>query len=233
LGHEEDGSTGRKAHTRDIILGLSDGLTVPFALAAGVSGAVHSNVVVVIAGFAELAAGAISMGLGGYLAGLSEVELYARAREREQREVVEVPAEERQEVTDILASYGLAGDALESAVNALTAEEETWVNFMMREELGLEEPRAAHSLRSGVTIGASYAAGGILPLLPYLFAIPVNTAFRLSAVLTLSVLAVFGWYKGRLTGNPGWRSVVQTMLLGGAAAAVSYAVARAIAGLHA
>lgn len=222
----------RKIQTRDMVLGLSDGLTVPFALTAGVAGAVHSSPIVLIAGFAELAAGAISMGLGGYLAGHSEVEVYVRAREREHLEVLEVPAEERREVTDILESYGLSGRPLEEAVDALTAQEETWVSFMMREELGLEEPERGHGLRSGITIGLSYVTSGILPLLPYLLPVAVGTALLLSALLTVGVLTVFGWYKGHLTGQPTTQSVVQTVLLGGAAAAVSFAVARGIATVH-
>lgn len=232
MGVDEQGRIKRKVRTRDMVLGLSDGLTVPFALTAGVAGAVHSSLVVIIAGFAELAAGAISMGLGGYLAGHSESEFYARAREQEQREVLQVPEEERQEVTDILSSYGLEGPALEQAVDALTAQEETWIAFMMREELGLEEPEPGHGLRSGATIGLSYVAGGILPLLPYLFPVPIGTALLISALLTLGVLAVFGAYKGRLIGQPPAQAVVQTVLLGGAAAAVSFAVARGIASIH-
>ncbi len=222
----------RGLSVRDIVLGLSDGLTVPFALAAGVSGAVHSNVVVVIAGFSELAAGAISMGLGGFLAGVSDLEVYHRAKAQEHREVLEVPEEERQEVEDILKTYGLRGPTLKQALDALTANQETWVRFMMREELGLEEPHPSHGLQSGLTIGLSYVAGGIVPLLPYLLPLKTNTALLVSAIVTLLILALFGWFKGRLTGNAGLRPIVQTVLIGSVAAAVSYVIARSIAGWH-
>jgi VIT1/CCC1 family predicted Fe2+/Mn2+ transporter len=194
---------------RDIILGMSDGLTVPFALAAGVSGAVHSSLIVIIAGFAELAAGAISMGLGGYLAASSEIDSYRRELAREHHEVKTVPDEERREVRDILAAYGLGGTTLERAVDDLTANAETWVRFMMREELGLNEPHPHHGWRSGAVIGLSYAVGGLVPLMP---------------------LGIFGWFKGRLTGLKASASALQTMLVGGLAAGVAYVLASLISG---
>jgi VIT1/CCC1 family predicted Fe2+/Mn2+ transporter len=225
----ESGHVDSRTSVRDIVLGMSDGLTVPFALAAGVSGAVHTTFLVVVAGFAELAAGAISMGLGGYLAAASELDTYRRELAREHHEVVTVPDEERREVRDILSGYGLGGETLERAVNELTASAETWVRFMMREELDLSEPHPAHGWRSGAVIGLSYAVGGFIPLIPYLFPLPVHTALLISAALTLAALLVFGAYKGRVTGLVPWRSAVQTMLVGGAAAAVAYGLARLIA----
>lgn len=214
---------------RDVILGMSDGLTVPFALAAGVSGAVHSSLVVIVAGFAELAAGAISMGLGGYLAAASEVDAYRREMEREHHEVRTVPHTEREEVREILEHYGLTGTTLDGAVDDITSNAETWVRFMMREELDMSEPDASHGVRSGAVIGLSYAAGGIVPLIPYLLSIPVHTALLASAALTLATLLVFGFFKGRVTGIKPFASAIQTMVIGGAAAGVAYLLARMIA----
>lgn len=216
---------------RDVVLGMSDGLTVPFALAAGVSGAVHTSRIVLVAGFAELAAGAISMGLGGYLAAQSDLDAYHRALRKEQREVVEVPDEERAEVRDILVGYGLGGATLDSAVAALTSNAETWVRFMMREELGLETPHPTEHVRSGTTIGASYLCGGVVPLLPYFLPVPLTLALLLSAALTLAVLVAFGWVKGRLLGISPGRSALQAALVGGLAAGVAFALARRIAGV--
>jgi VIT1/CCC1 family predicted Fe2+/Mn2+ transporter len=221
----------RGLRVRDVVLGMSDGLTVPFALAAGVSGAVHRSLVVLVAGFAELAAGAISMGLGGYLAAQSDVDVYHRARRQEQREVVEVPEEEREEVRGILRAYGLEGPTLEDAVGALTSNAETWVEFMMREELGLERPEPGEHLRSGTTIGASYLAGGVVPLVPYFLPLPVGHALLLSAALTLLVLFAFGYARGRLLGVAPMRSAAQAALVGGIAAGVAFAIARLIAGM--
>lgn len=217
--------------TRDIVLGMSDGLTVPFALAAGVSGAVHTRTVVLVAGCAELAAGAISMGLGGYLAALSDLDIYHRALRQERREVVEVPDEERLEVRQILQDYGLDGHVLDSAVEALTSNTETWVQFMMREEHGLERPAPSEHVRSGTTVGVSYLAGGVVPLLPYLLPLTIPEALGLSAAVTLAVLLAFGWVKGRLTGVAPLRSALQSALVGGLAAGVAFALARAIAGV--
>ncbi|MDI3299183.1 MAG: VIT1/CCC1 transporter family protein [Bacillota bacterium] len=225
--HLEQHFTGG-AWIRDVILGMSDGLTVPFALAAGISGAVAQNFLVVIAGFAELAAGAISMGLGGYLAARSELDTYRSELARERREVVELPDVERQEVREIFERYGLRGATLEQAVGAIASDREAWVRFMMREELGLEEPEPARALRSGLTIGASYVAGGIVPLAPYLLPVPVRSALLISAVVTLAALLLFGWLKGSFTGLRPWRSALQTALVGGIAAGVAYALARAI-----
>ena len=221
----------RGVRVRDVVLGLSDGLTVPFALAAGVSGAVHTSLVVVVAGCAELAAGGISMGLGGYLAAQSDLDVYHRAQRQEEREVVEVPEEERTEVRDILRDYGLAGTTLEQAVEALTSNAETWVRFMMRNELGLERPDPSEHVRSGTTIGVSYLCGGIVPLVPYLVPVPLHVALALSAVLTLGALLAFGWLKGLLIGVAPQRSALQAALVGGLAAGVAFALARLIAGI--
>jgi VIT1/CCC1 family predicted Fe2+/Mn2+ transporter len=227
--HSEQHFTGSET-VRDVVIGMSDGLTVPFALAAGLSGAVQNHWLVVIAGAAEMAAGSIAMGLGGYLAAKSDADSYQAERRREEREVAEVPAVERDEVRQIFAGYGLRGAPLEAAVAAIAADNEAWVRFMMREELGLEEPHPQRALRSSLTIGGSYIAGGIIPLLPYLWPLPVSTALLVSALVTLLALAAFGWVKGQFTGLVPLRSAVQTMLVGGLAAGVAYLIARLISG---
>src|SRR6202040_3858630 len=119
---------------RDVVIGMSDGLTVPFALAAGLSGAVASSGIVVTAGLAEIAAGSIAMGLGGYLAAKSDAEHYAKEREREKREVVEIPEEEKREVAEVFHSYGLTMAESTPIVEALAKHPKKWVDFMMRFE---------------------------------------------------------------------------------------------------
>lgn len=215
---------------RDVVVGMSDGLTVPFALAAGLAGAISSHWIIVIGGLSEMAAGSIAMGMGGYLAARSDADSYAAELRREEREVEEVPDVERQEVRDIFSRYGLAGRSLDEAVDAFTANKPAWVKFMMREELGLEEPEPQRALRSSLTIGGSYVAGGIVPLLPYFFPIAVSTALVASAVLTLIALAIFGWVKGSFTGLQPATSALQTVVVGGLAAGAAYVIARLISG---
>lgn len=227
--HMEQHFTGSET-VRDVVIGMSDGLTVPFALAAGLSGAVQDHWLIVIAGAAEMAAGSIAMGLGGFMAARSDADSYQAELRREQREVDEVPEVERAEVRAIFAGYGLRDAPLEAAVDAIAADKAAWVRFMMREELGLEEPHPQRALRSSLTIGGSYIAGGIIPLLPYLWPLPVSTALLVSALVTLLALAVFGWVKGQFTGLVPWRSALQTMLVGGLAAGVAYLIARLISG---
>jgi vacuolar iron transporter family protein len=227
--HIERHFTGSET-VRDVVIGMSDGLTVPFALAAGLSGAVHNHWLIVIAGAAEMAAGSIAMGLGGYLAAQSDADSYRTEVRREEREIAEVPQVEREEVRAIFAAYGLRGEPLAAAVDAVASDKSAWVRFMMREELGLEEPHLQRALRSSLTIGGSYILGGIIPLLPYLWPLAVTTALVLSAVVTLIALAIFGWVKGRFTGLVPVRSAVQTVVVGGLAAGVAYAIARLISG---
>ncbi|HEV7214042.1 MAG TPA: VIT1/CCC1 transporter family protein [Chloroflexota bacterium] len=227
--HYERHFTG-SATVRDVVIGMSDGLTVPFALAAGLSGAVQNHWLVVIAGAAEMAAGSIAMGLGGYLAAQSDTDSYRAEQERERREIVEVPDVEREEVRAIFAGYGLTGQSLEAAVDAIAHDATSWTQFMMREELGLQAPEPGRALRSSVTIGGAYILGGIVPLFPYLLPLAVSTALLVSALVTLVALAVFGWAKGAFTGLSPLRSAAQTVLVGGIAAAVAYAIARLISG---
>lgn len=214
---------------RDIVIGMSDGLTVPFALAAGLSGAVNSTHIIVIAGLAEIAAGSIAMGLGGFLAAKSEAEHYTSERRREQQEVRERPVEEATEVMEVLRSYGLTAEESMPIVKALRQRPRAWVDFMMRFELGLEEPDPQRALISALTIAGSYIAGGLIPLGPYFVVAHARTAFVFSVIATLGALAVFGYIKGRFTGPAPLRSAVQTVLIGGLAAAAAFLIAKAIA----
>jgi len=214
---------------RDVVIGMSDGLTVPFALAAGLSGAVASTGIIVTAGLAEIAAGAIAMGLGGYLAARSDAEHYASEREREHREVREKPDVEAREVAEIFEAYGLTAEETSPILKAFRNHPKSWIDFMMRFELGLEKPDPSRALKSAATIGGAYALGGIVPLLPYILLQTVAAALPYSIALTLLALFVFGFVKGRFTGAPPLRSAVQTVLVGGLAAAAAFALARAFA----
>jgi VIT1/CCC1 family predicted Fe2+/Mn2+ transporter len=214
---------------RDIVIGMSDGLTVPFALAAGLSGAVESTSIVITAGLAEIAAGSIAMGLGGYLAARSDAEHYASERRREQAEVRDIPGAETKEVIDLLGSYGVDEKAAGPLVRALKARPEAWIDFMMRFELGLEKPDPKRALISAVTIASAYIAGGLIPLAPYFILAAAARALAVSVVFTLLALFVFGYVKGHFTGARPIRSALQTALVGGLAAAAAFGIARAIA----
>lgn len=213
---------------RDIVIGMSDGLTVPFALAAGLSGAVQSSSIVLTAGLAEIAAGAIAMGLGGYLAARSDAEHYASERRRETAEVRDIPEDEVAEVTSLLGSYGVSAEAAAPLVRALTERPDKWVDFMMRFELGLEEPDPKRALVSAVSIAGAYIAGGLIPLAPYFMVRSATGALTASVGFTLLALFVFGYVKGQFTGAGPLRSAVQTVLVGGLAAAAAFGIARAI-----
>ena len=216
------------AVVRDVVIGMSDGLTVPFALAAGLTGALDASSIIVTAGLAEVAAGSIAMGLGGYLAAKSDAEHYTSERVREQREVKEIPAEEIRETTEIFESYGLTLDESKKVVQALSRRPETWVDFMMRFELGLERPDARRAARSALTIAGAYVAGGMIPLAPYLLVASARRALPISIAVTLVALGVFGYVKGRFTGTRPFRSAVQTVLIGALAAGMAFLLARAI-----
>jgi VIT1/CCC1 family predicted Fe2+/Mn2+ transporter len=213
---------------RDIVIGMSDGLTVPFALAAGLSGAVQSTSIVITAGLAEIAAGSIAMGLGGYLAARSDAEHYASERRRELTEVREIPDAEAKEVSDVFVSYGVSAEAAAPVVAALKARPESWVDFMMRFELGLEAPDPKRALVSAVTIAGAYIAGGLIPLVPYFIFATATRALMISVAFTLLALFAFGYVKGHFTGaRPLW-SALQTTLVGGLAAAAAFSIARLI-----
>ena len=214
---------------RDIVIGMSDGLTVPFALAAGLSGAVDSTRLVITAGFAEIAAGSIAMGLGGYLAARTDAEHYASERAREHRETIEIPEEERREVAELFEGYGLPGSLALQAADEMSKDRRRWIDFMMRFELGLEEPDPRRARTSALTIALSYMAGGLIPLSPYFVFHSVDAALRGSIVITVLALLLFGYVKGRFTVKKPWRSAWQTVVVGGLAAAAAFAIAKLIA----
>jgi vacuolar iron transporter family protein len=213
---------------RDVVIGMADGLTVPFALAAGLSGAVASTRIVVTAGLAEIAAGAIAMGLGGFLAARTDQEHYVAELERERREVKEVPEKERAEVSEILESYGLTREQAGPVVAALASDEKRWIDFMMKFELGLEPVAPGRARNSALTISASYVAGGLIPLAPYMVVGEAGRAVLWSVLVTLLALAVFGAVKARFTGIPVWRGGVQTAVIGGIAAGAAYGIAKLV-----
>jgi vacuolar iron transporter family protein len=227
VAHVESHFSG-SATVRDIVIGMSDGLTVPFALAAGLSGAVSSTAVIVTAGLAEIAAGSIAMGLGGYLAARSDAEHYVAEKVREVREVEEIPEEEAEEVFEVFREYGLSDEESRPVVDALRNRPDAWVDFMMRFELGLEQPDPKRALASALTIAFSYVTGGLIPLCPYFFLSRPRDGLLLSAAVTLMALAVFGYVKGRFTGAKPVRSGLQTTVIGGIAASAAFCIARLV-----
>jgi VIT1/CCC1 family predicted Fe2+/Mn2+ transporter len=230
--HHVEGHFESSATVRDIVIGLADGLTVPFALAAGLSGAVDSSRIVVLAGLAEIAAGSIAMGLGGYLAARGDMEHYLSERQREEREIVERTEDEEEEIYEIFEQYSVDRASAAPVLAALKKNPKQWVNFMMRFELGLEEPAANRAHRSALTIAASYIAGGFVPLLPYMLVEHNHEALNLSVIITLAALAIFGALKGKLVGSGWLRSALQTTLIGGAAAAAAYGLASFLNSYH-
>jgi VIT1/CCC1 family predicted Fe2+/Mn2+ transporter len=217
------------AAVRDIVIGMSDGLTVPFALAAGLSGVEQAtSTIIITAGLAEIAAGSIAMGLGGYLAAKTDAEHYASEVAREERETVELPEEEAAEVARVFESYGLKDETVAVVVDAICSDKKRWVDFMMRFELGLEEPDPRRALVSALTIAFSYIAGGLVPLAPYFFFKSVGEGLVGSIVVTLLALLFFGYIKGKFTTQRPGRSAWQTALVGGLAAAAAFAIATLI-----
>lgn len=214
---------------KDVVIGMADGLTVPFALAAGLSGAVAANELVVTAGAAEIAAGAIAMGLGGYLAAKSDADHYVSERRREQMEVQHFEQKEIAEVIEIFSHYGLSKDDCTPIIASFKKNPEAWVDFMMRYELGLEQPDPRRALMSATAIGGSYVVGGLIPLLPYILFANLHTAFLYSIAVTLLALFIFGYIKGHFAGVRPIRGALQTTLVGGIASAVAYLVASTIA----
>jgi VIT1/CCC1 family predicted Fe2+/Mn2+ transporter len=212
---------------RDMVIGMSDGLTGPFALAAGLSGNVNiPTSIIVTAGLAEIAAGSIAMGLGGFLAARSDAEHYQNERRREEDEVRDVPDVERMEVAELFRAYGLSDHDIEPILNAFETNPESWVDFMMRYELGLEEPDPRRAVTSALTIAGAYVAGGLIPLAPYMAVSRPTQGLAISVVVTLFALFVFGYIKGRYTGTRPLRSALQTTLIGGIAAAAAFLIAR-------
>ncbi|QEH32995.1 VIT family protein [Aquisphaera giovannonii] len=226
--HEEHHFTAGET-VRDIVIGMSDGLTVPFALAAGLSSTAVATSIIVTAGLAEIAAGSIAMGLGGYLAARSDAEHYASEKAREEREVEVVPQAEEDEVSAVFREYGLTEAEIAPVLRSFRERPDAWVDFMMRFELNLEEPDPRRALSSALTIAGAYIVGGLIPLSPYMVLPTASAALPVSVTVTIAALSVFGYVKGRFTGTRPWRSALQTALIGGAAAAAAFLIARVFA----
>ena len=212
----------------DTVIGMSDGLTVPFALAAGLSGAVDSNAVIITAGIAEIVAGSIAMGLGGYLAGRTELDHYQSELKREYEEVERVPEREMEEVKEVFAEYGLSEASQHLIAEELSKDKTKWVNFMMRFELGLEEPHPSRARKSALTIGISYFIGGLLPLAAYMLTDNPHDGLLLSLAVTTMCLFVFGYFKSKVTGQPPIYGAFKVTLIGLLAAAAAFGIAKLI-----
>ena len=210
----------------DIVIGMSDGLTVPFALAAGLSGAVHDTHVIVIAGLAEVVAGSIAMGLGGYLAGKTEIDHYNSEVQREVYEVENMPEKEKEEVREIFANMGMSEATQHEIVEEMSKDKDKWVDFMMRFELGLEKPDANRARNSAGTIGISYIIGGLIPLSAYFITNTPYQGLLGSAVLTVICLFIFGYFKSKVTGQPPVKGALKVTLIGIAAAAAAFIIAK-------
>ncbi|KAF6005397.1 hypothetical protein F1559_004888 [Cyanidiococcus yangmingshanensis] len=223
--HQEE-HTDSSGVVQDAILGAADGLTVPFALAAGLSGAFTQSSYIVLAVLSELVAGGISMGLGGWLAGRSEVQTFESERAREEHEVRHVPLAEEAEIYEIFRPYGVPETAIESVLAHFREHPRDWVDFMMKFELGLSEPDRNRPWRSAITVGGSYVLGGLVPLIPYLAIGNAREALRWSIFFTFLALLLFGWVKAGFTGQGRWKSAIETAAVGGCAAAAAYGIAR-------
>jgi vacuolar iron transporter family protein len=224
--HQEE-HLGSSEFITDIVIGMSDGLTVPFALAAGLSGAVQHNSIVITAGIAEIVAGSIAMGLGGYLAGKTEQEHYQAELKREYEEVEEIPEEEKKEVRLVFEKYGLNLGVQKIIADELAKDKDKWVEFMMKYELGLERPNVNRARNSAATIGISYIVGGLIPLSGYFFTQTPFQGLIISAILTVICLFLFGYFKSKVTGQPLLRGAVKVTLIGITAAAAAFIVAKA------
>jgi vacuolar iron transporter family protein len=238
LSSTEQGHVHREEHVfraetiRDIVIGMSDGLTVPFALAAGLSGAVIHTNLIIIAGLAEIAAGSIAMGLGGYLAGKTEVDHYNSEMKREYEEVETVPEIEKQELKTFFSSLGLSDEIQNQAVEEVSKDKQKWVELMMKYELGLEKPDPKRAGKSAFNIGFSYIVGGLIPLSPYFFVSDGISGLKLSAIITLICLFIFGYLKSRFTGVNPWSGAIRVMMIGAVAAGCAFGIARLIQGQY-
>jgi len=225
LQHEEKHLKNSDLLT-DIVIGMSDGLTVPFALAAGLSGAVSSTGIIVVAGIAEIAAGSIAMGLGGYLAGRTEQDHYKSELKREYDEVENLRHLEIKETKEFFANIGLSEELQERATEEISKDKKNWVDFMMKYELGLDKPDPKRARKSALNIGLSYVAGGLVPLSPYFFVQSPLAGLKISILLTLLSLFVFGWFKSKLTGVKPFSGAIRVALIGAVAAGAAFSVAK-------
>lgn len=210
----------------DIVIGMSDGLTVPFALAAGLSGAVGTTAIVITAGLAEIAAGSIAMGLGGYLAGKTEQDHYNSELQREQTEVERIPEMEKQEVRDVFAEMGLSKESQNLIAEEIARDKEKWVDFMMKYELGLDKPDPKRARNSALNIGVSYIIGGLVPLSPYFFVAKPTDGLMASCIITVIALFIFGFFKAKVTGQNPWGGALRVTLIGSVAAAAAFFIAK-------
>ena len=213
----------------DIVIGMSDGLTVPFALTAGLSGVLADTHLILISGLAEIAAGSVAMGLGGYLAGQTEIEHYDSELQKEYEEIERIPEKEIEEVADVFIEYGLTPERSHEIAVEISKDKDKWVDFMMRFELGLEKPDANRASVSGATIAAAYVVGGIIPLSPYYFLANITTGFYASCVLTTLCLFVFGFFKSKITGQNPWKGALKVTAIGVLAAGTAFFIAKMIA----
>ncbi len=213
---------------QDMVIGMSDGLTVPFALAAGLSGAVASSSIILTAGVAEIIAGSIAMGLGGYLAGMAQVNHYNSELKREYEEVELFPDKEKQEVRDVFKEYGLSEHLQNEIAEEMSKDKDKWVQFMMRFELDLNTPDPNRPWKSGLTIATAYIIGGTIPMLPYIFTESSEIGLKFSAILTLIALFIFGIFKSKVTGQPLFSGALKVLLIGALAASAAYAIAKAM-----
>jgi vacuolar iron transporter family protein len=214
----------------DVVIGMSDGLTVPFALAAGLSGAVDSTGIIIIAGIAEIAAGSIAMGLGGYLAGKTEQDHYDSELKREFYEVDNLRHKEIEETKEFFANIGLSEELQQKATEEIAKDKKQWVDFMMKYELGLDKPDPRRATKSALNIGISYAVGGLVPLSPYFFVHSPADGLKISVVVTLLCLFIFGFFKSKITGVNPWWGAIRVTLIGAIAAAAAFGVAKLFEG---
>ncbi|HEY5370308.1 MAG TPA: VIT1/CCC1 transporter family protein [Hanamia sp.] len=223
--HHEEEHLRSSDFLRDVVIGMSDGLTVPFALAAGLTGAATSSSIIVIAGIAEIVAGSIAMGLGGYLSGQTEEDHYQSELKREYDEVERIPEMEKREVKDFFGNLGLSEDVQIKATEEIAKDKKRWVDFMMKFELGLDKPDPERARKSALNIGLSYAVGGVIPLSPYIFISNSTEALKFSVAATLICLFIFGYFKSKITGVPVLSGALRVMLIGALAAAAAFGVA--------
>lgn len=228
MHHHEEKHFDSPEFVKDIVIGMADGLTVPFALAAGLSGAVDSTAIIVTAGIAEIAAGSIAMGLGGYLAGRTEVDHYDAELEREYYEADVFPEKEKAEVREVLEEYGVSRESSKLIAEEMSKDKEKWVNFMMRFELGLEKPDAKRARNSALTIGTAYIVGGLVPLSPYLFMKSAHESLLVSVGITIVALLIFGYFKAKAIGQPPVAGSLKTALIGALAAGAAFGLAQLI-----
>lgn len=225
--HTEKHFTGSQK-VRDVVIGMSDGLTVPFALTAGLTGAVASNMIIITAGMAEIIAGSIAMGLGGYLAGITDYQHYHSEKKREYWEVQHLPDKEKEEIREILSEYGIGNKYQDGFIEDLAKDPDRWVDFMMRFELKLEEPEPKQARNSALLIALSYVIGGFVPLSAYFFTPGPITGLYYSVGITLCALFTFGYLKSKVTGQSPIAGALKTTFIGALASAAAFVIASLI-----